>query len=120
MMAIETADQAHAKLADAFWWLRGFEASTTSDHDDIARELWTGLRDVREYLNRIASGYVRRIGDEQAIVLTYAEFEAIYDFVGHLNANEEEKGRAVVACRTILDAYQQEARRARELPEIAF
>lgn len=115
---IKTVDQAHAALADALWWLKGFAAA--SEGHSEARAMADDLREARNYLDRIAEGQVRRIGDEKAIVLTYAEFEALYDFVSHLDATEGEKERAVTTVRDVLAQYQREADIARTLPEIPF
>ena len=113
-------DQAQDALADALWWLKGFAAGQEDGTE--ARDLSDKLRLVREYLDNIAEGWVRRIGDERAVVVTYAEFERLIDaFPRSLQLDEEqEAGRATV--RAVLAKYQLEAREARDRanPEIPF
>lgn len=109
---IKDVEQAHAALADALWWLRGF-ASAAPDNPET-RDMAEGLRQVREYLDRIKGGWVRRIGDEQAVVITYAEFERLYDALAHPAASEADKPAAVEALKAIMHAYQAESAAARK------
>ena len=107
-------------LADVLWWLRGFEAATTSDHDDTVHDLWTGLRNIRNWLSEMARGGHRLLGlseNARAIVITEAEFEAILDGLQRNTEEDREAGRQTA--RAIFDQY---AREARELanPTVPF
>lgn len=97
-------------LADALWWLRGFEAATTSDHDDTVRRLWTGLRAIRVWLNEAATGDHRLLGTtdrHRAVVITEAEFERMHDGLRGLTNEDRELGLST--SHAILAAFQREA-----------
>lgn len=114
---IRDIEQAHAALADAIWWLKGFAAARPSDVDEGAgehRHMEARLQDVRNWLHSLTTGSFRRLGDERAIVLTYGEFERLVDASrpGSTRADIELAGETV---RTVLDAYRDEAMRSRNL-----
>jgi len=121
---IRTNEQAHAHLADALWWLRGLSAAfrdTGEGEENQAKSLANKLLEVRQWLDRVSDGKVRRIGDEKAVVLTYAEFELLLDaFPTHSDPAPAEVGHARAALRVILSEYQIEAASARNDPDIPF
>ena len=115
---IKDVELAHAALADALWWLKGF-ASANPDNPD-ARAMAESLREVREYLNRIANGCVHRIGDERAFVMSYADFEVVYDGIAHPRSTDADREKAAEKMRALLRQYQVEAQEASANPQIPF
>jgi hypothetical protein len=116
--------RAGEQIADAIWWFKGFAAANVPacgmmNPDNDASSLAEQLREIRIFLDRIKDGKVRRLGEEKAIVLTYAEFERIYDYVAHPRAGEAEKADAVLTIRQVLDDYHRERRDA-DAQEPAF
>jgi len=110
---IRDAEIARDKLADALWWLRGFSAAAETGTDEVAHRLAEELADVREYINELQYGAVRRIGDEKAVVLTYAEFERLVDAC-RPDAHREDLNLAHTTIRAVLKQYGEEAQRARD------
>lgn len=123
-MMIKSVEHALGVLADGIWWFKGFAAARPPAIDEGCGEhqaLENGLREIRLWLARVTEGKVRRLGDDAtgSIVLTYPEFEAIYDFVGHLNSGEAEKERAVSTVRRVIEEYRHEEASATN-PEVPF
>jgi hypothetical protein len=115
---IKDVEQAHAALADALWWLKGFSSALPENPD--ARAMAESLRQVREYLTRIADGWVRRIGAERAFVMSYADFEVLYDGIAHPRSTDTDRERAAEKMRALLAQYQAEACEAAANPQIPF
>ncbi|QTH19750.1 hypothetical protein HRJ34_15385 [Rhizorhabdus wittichii] len=118
---IRDIEQAHAALADAIWWLKGFAAARPASIDEGAgehRQMEARLQDVRNWLHSLTTGSFRRLGDEKAIVMTYAEFERFVD-AARPAATWDDLKLASDTAKTILDAYRDEATRSRGL-EIPF
>lgn len=102
-------------LADALLWLRGFEAATTSDHDDTARKLWTGVRNVRDWLAGLTAGRTRLLGMNEharAVVLTEAEAERLLDGLCETPAPAD-----VTAARETIEAVFADMRREAAEPD---
>lgn len=118
-MIVRDIEHARDMLADALWWLKGFAAAATSDHDDIVYGLSEGLREVRVWLESLQSGHVRRLGDERAIVLTYPEVETLLDGLRE-HAPPRHRQIALGTLRAVFDSYQAEARAARDAIDQAF
>ena len=114
---IRDIEQAHAALADAIWWLKGFAAARPPSIDEGSGDhvvMENRLQEVRNWLHSLAQGSFRRIGDEKAIVMTYAEFERFID-AARPQATWEDLNLAAETGRTILAAYRDEAARSRNL-----
>lgn len=122
MATVKTAERAHGVIADMVWWLKGFAAArppSIDEGDGAHLKLRDDLGEVRRWLARIEQGKTRRIGDEQAIVMTYAEFEVIYDGLRRgVNLVERTAARDVVV--KVLGQYQRECIDARNCDELPF
>lgn len=121
---IRDLERAHAPLADAIWRFKGFDAARppASIHDGPTSEagsLALQLREVREFLNDLADGRIRRLGDEKAVVLTYAEFDVLVDSI-RPDATERDRKRAERVADVVLNALLDEARDTRNRSEIPF
>lgn len=110
---IRDAEIARDKLADALWWLRGFSAAAETGVDEAAHRLAEELSEVREYINALQHGNVRRLGDEKAIVLTYGEFERLVD-ASRTGAVREDLADAQRTVHEVLNEYRREAEQARK------
>lgn len=110
--------EARDKLADALWWMRGFAAN--GEDGTVVHSLAGKLADVHAYLARVQLGDIRRLGDETAIVMTFAEFERLVDAI-RVPRPEEIKS-AVDTVEAVLAAYRREEQRAvrDRNPEIPF
>ena len=98
--------EARDKVADALWWMRGFAASSTSVvHVDLTDK----LTEVNSYLQKVQNGQVRRLGDETAVVMTFAEFERLVDAVRV--PRPEEIKIAIDTINSVLADYTREDRR---------
>ena len=98
--------EARDKVADALWWMRGFAASSSSVvHADLADK----LTEVNSYLQKVQNGQVRRLGDETAVVMTFAEFERLVDAVRV--PRPEEIKIAIDTINAVLADYTREDRR---------
>jgi hypothetical protein len=107
-------DQATDRLADVLWWLKGFDAARDgpfSEPND-ASSLAEKIRTVREYLVELQDGSIRRLGDEKAVVLTYAEFESVSDAL-RPGATPADVDLARAAIAKIFQTYGREARASR-------
>ena len=113
---IKDIEQAHAALADALWWLKGFGAIKRKS---AATDLSEQLREVRIWLGRITDGYVRRLGDEKVVVITYGDFERLFDGLRE-NATDADRADGRAAAEMLLSQYGAEAREARNAPDIPF
>lgn len=109
---------ARDKLADALWWMKGFAAASADASTE--RGLVAKLNEVHAYLGDVQQGMVRRLGEETAVVLTFAEFERLVDAVRVPQL--EEIGAAKQTVEPVLAAYQREDQRARRdrNPNIPF
>lgn len=119
---IHTVDKAHGVIADMVWWLKGFCAArppSIDESDGSHLRLRDQLGEVREWLGRVERAEVRRIGDEQAIVLRYGEFEQIYDALAHPGGTMEDRINARATVKRILTEYQREHGSATN-PEVPF
>ena len=115
---IRTVDKAHGVIADMVWWLKGFCAArppSIDEGDGAHLTLRDQLGEVRQWLGRIERAEVRRIGDEQAVVLRYGEFEQIYDGLAHPGGTLEDRAAARTVVKRILSEYQIEAASERNL-----
>lgn len=118
---IRDVEEAREALADAVWWLKGFAAARPPSIDEGAgehRELEAKLGEVRRFLSRINRADVRRLGEETAIVLSFAEFERLVDAVRVPRLAE-----TVAATQTIekvLAEYRAEDDAARRGDDIPF
>jgi hypothetical protein len=110
---IRDIETARDRLADALWWLRGFSAAAVAGPDEVADRLATEISEVREYLNEMQRGSVRRLGDEQAIVLSYAEFEHLVD-AARPGAAREDLSLASTTIHKVLAEYAAEKQRAND------
>ena len=122
MATVKTAERAHGVIADMVWWLKGFAAArppSIDEGDGAHLKLRDDLGEVRQWLARIEQGKTRRIGDEQAIVLTYAEFEVIYDGLRREVGLEERLAARDVVVK-VLKEYQREQIDARTCNELPF
>lgn len=110
---IQAADDA---LADAIWWFKGFAAARPPAMDEGSGEhvaLEGNLKEVRHFLNSINRASIRRLGEETAIVLTFAEFERLVDAVRVPRPAEIQA--AISTVEAVLSAYQTEEQSARNL-----
>lgn len=114
-MVIRDKDQAVASLADAIWWLKGFGAAASSDHEDTVVQLGASLREVRLWIDSIERGSVRRIGDEKAVVLTYGEFETLLDAFLTKPERAHEALLAASTVKRVLEQYNLERTSALDL-----
>ncbi|MBB4859674.1 hypothetical protein HNO88_003003 [Novosphingobium chloroacetimidivorans] len=106
-MRHEDADNA---LADALWWFRGFRAAQPTEASDATFDMQSKLLDARNWLKRLAEGKRRVLGlgePEQGIVITYAEFERLYDGLRH---GIEDREVGVATAKQILEEYRAELR----------
>lgn len=111
---INTATEA---LADAIWWFKGFAAARPPSMDEGSGEhvsLEGKLREVRQFLNALEEARFRRLGDEKAIVIAYAEFERFVD-AARPDATWQDLKSASDTAKAILEAYRHEAESARNL-----
>jgi len=100
---------ARDKIADALWWMRGFAACSTSIlHADLADK----LSEVNGYLLDVQRGRVRRLGDETAVVMTFAEFERLVDAVRV--PRPQEIKLAVDTIEAVLADYRRDEARCNE------
>ncbi|MGR4893381.1 hypothetical protein ACIPPQ_20345 [Sphingopyxis sp. LARHCG72] len=118
---ITDIETARDKLADAIWWLKGFAAARPASIDEGAGEhlrLESELTEVRVFLTNINNASIRRMGEETAVVLSFAEFERLVDAVRVPRLHETQ-----IAIRTIeqvLAQYRDEEKAARRGDEIPF
>lgn len=119
--------QADDRLADAYWWLKGFAESRQSvcgmegplgESNDLALKIMA----VRNFLSDVELGRIRRLGEETAIVLTFPEWERICDFLLIKPTDDHELKIAISTARTIQDEYRAQERDWRDSrnPEIPF
>lgn len=119
--------QADDMLADAYWWLKGFAEARQAncvmgeqpgEGADLARK----IQEVRSFLERVNEGRIRRLGEETAIVLTFAEWERFCDFLLIKPDGIEERDIASKTARAIHDQYreQEEQYRLSRMPDAPF
>lgn len=106
-------------LADAYWWLKGFAEARptvcgmdagTGESESLSRK----IGDVRVFLVRVNEGRIRRLGDETAIVLSFAEWERICDFLLIKPDDRREQEIATNTARTVHDEYREQEKHWRE------
>lgn len=107
--------EARDRLADALWWMRGYAAA--GDRDSVASDLADKLASVHAYLRKVEDGEVRRLGEETAVVMTFAEFERLVDAV-RVPQPQEIKA-AAETIEKVLAAYRHEERAATN-PDLPF
>jgi len=115
-MTHEAADNA---LADALWWFRGFKAAQSPDASDATFDMQAKLLETRNWLKRLAEGKSRVLGigePEQAVVITYAELERLFD---GLRGGIADREVGIATAKQILTEYQAEHRAARK-SEVPF
>lgn len=110
-MRISTIKQADDRLADAFWWLKGFAEARSAvcqigDAAGESGDLAGKVQAVRSFLTRIDEGRIRRLGEETAIVLTFAEWERICDFLLIDPDSIEQREIACKTARVIHEEYR--------------
>lgn len=114
------------RLADAIWWLTGFEAATArlgcamDMSEGPSRGLADGLRSVRDRLRRLSTGTDRLIGTNCrafSIAVTEAEFEVILD--GLQRNTEAEQAAGLEQARKIFAEFRHEITSALD-PEAPF
>lgn len=96
---IRDHEKADAALADARWWLSGFEAAAVSGVDEVAHRLWRGLQDVRQWIVDLSTGERRILGlndRQRAVVLTEAEFECLVDAIKVPEERERQRAEALI------------------------
>lgn len=112
---IRDIEAARDALADALWWFKGFAAARPPSIDEGAgehRDLERKIGDVREFLTSINRASIRRMGEETAIVLSFAEFERIADAIR--GYNPVERMSAIQTVETVFAEYSAEEKRHRE------
>jgi hypothetical protein len=110
---IQGADDA---LADAIWWFKGFAAARPASIDEGSGEhvaLEGKIREVRAFLTSVNRASIRRLGEETAIVLTFAEFERLVDAVRVPRPKEIKD--AIETVEKVLAEYRMEEHSARNL-----
>ncbi|GEM70982.1 hypothetical protein SAQ01S_07480 [Sphingomonas aquatilis NBRC 16722] len=100
---------ARDKLADALWWMRGFAAA--AEGRGTERDIAAKLSDVHAYLGDVQNGRLRRLGEETAIVLTFAEFERLVDAARVPDAREITSAKQTI--EAVLAEYRREDEQAR-------
>lgn len=118
---ITDIETARDKLADAIWWLKGFAAARPASIDEGAGEhlrLESQLNDVRAFLTHINNASIRRMGEETAVILSFAEFERLVDAVRVPRQGEVMVARQVI--EDVLAQYRAEDLAARRGDEIPF
>lgn len=116
MAVIRSIDAANEMLADAIWWFKGFAAARPPAMDEGAGEhvvLESQLREVRLFLDSINRASIRRLGEETAIVLTFAEFERLVDAVRVPRSAEMQA--AINTVEQVLAEYRIEEESSRSL-----
>lgn len=114
-MSIKNIEAARDALADSLWWMKGYAAAQTdpSSMGAIeARDMENKIGEVRRFLNEINHATIRRMGEETAIILSFAEFERIVDAVRGYNAQEMQLANETV--EAVLAEYRAEEKRHRE------
>lgn len=115
---IETAREA---LADALWWFKGFAAARPASIDEGAGEhlnLERKIGEVRRFLNSVNRASIRRLGEETAIVLSFAEFERLVDAVRVPRLAET--ATAIQTIEKVLAEYRAEDAAFRNADHIPF
>jgi len=116
MAMIRNIEAANEALADAVWWFKGFAAARPPAMDEGSGEhiaLESKLQEVRHFLNSINRASIRRLGEETAIVLTFAEFERLVDAVRVPRPAEIQS--AINTVEAVLAEYRVEESSARDL-----
>ena len=116
MAVIRNIEVANEALADAIWWFKGFAAARPPAMDEGSGEhvaLENKLREVRQFLHSIDRASIRRLGEETAIVLSFAEFERLVDAVRVPRPAEMQA--AIDTIETVLAQYRIEEQSARSL-----
>lgn len=111
---INVMQEALDRLADALWWMRGYAAAKENGGTEAA--LVDKLAAVHTYLRRVEHGEVRRLGEETAVVMTFAEFERLVDAVRV--PREPEISAAAETIERVLAAYRDEEMRSN--PDVPF
>lgn len=120
-MPIRDVQTASDRLADAQWWFKGFAAARPASIDEGSGEhtfLERQIAEVRAFLHRISTGKIRRMGDDTAIVLTYAEFERLVDAVKSPEAAEMVAAGLVI--EKVVKEYRAEHAEARHAQTVPF
>lgn len=120
-MKIRDIETAREALADALWWFKGFAAARPPAIDEGAgehRDLEAKIGEVRSFLSRINRASIRRLGEETAIVLSFAEFERLVDAVRV--PRFAETLMATQTIETVLAEYQAEEAAFRRGDHIPF
>lgn len=115
-MIIRDIEMAREALADALWWFKGFAAARPPSIDEGSGEhvaLENQIREVRNFLGSINRASIRRLGEETAIVLTFAEFERLVDAVRVPRPAEMQA--AIDTVEAVLAEYRIEEASARNL-----
>lgn len=111
-----THEQADNALADAIWWFRGYKASRPTDDYDQSFDLGGALHSARTWLKRLARGKTRLFGlteREEAVALTYGEFEVLYDALRErATAQDRDLGQELV--KRVLDEISVERKADRD------
>lgn len=118
---IRDIEAARDAIADAVWWFKGFAAARPASIDEGAgehRELEAKLGKVRHFLSRINRADVRRLGEETAVVLSFAEFERLVDAVRVPRLGET--AMAIQTIEKVLAEYRAEDEAARRGDDIPF
>lgn len=116
MAMIRDIESADAALADAIWWLKGFAAARPASVDEGSGEhlsLESKVREVRAFLNSVNRASIRRMGEETAVVLSFAEFERLVDAVRVPRPKEIKD--AIETVEKVLAEYRMEEHSARNL-----
>ena len=116
MAMIRDIEGARDALADAIWWLKGFAAARPASIDEGSGEhvsLENKISEVRAFLASINRASIRRLGEETAIVLTFAEFERLVDAVRVPRPAEMQA--AINTVEAVLAEYRMEEQSARNL-----
>lgn len=120
MAIIRNIEAASEALADAIWWFKGFAAARPPAMDDGSGEhvaLEGQLLEVRQFLHSINRASIRRMGEETAVVLSFAEFERLVDAVRVPRPAEIQAAANTI--EAVLAEYRSEEASARN-PDIPF
>lgn len=118
---IRDIEAARDALADAVWWLKGFAAARPASIDEGPgehRDLEAKLGEVSTFLASINRASIRRLGEETAVVLSFAEFERLVDAVRLPRLAETIAATQVI--EQVLAEYQAQDRAARNSSDIPF
>ncbi|AJA07417.1 hypothetical protein SKP52_02410 [Sphingopyxis fribergensis] len=118
---IRDIEAAREALADALWWFKGFAAARPASIDEGAGEhldLERKIGEVRNFLTSVNQASIRRMGEETAVVLTFAEFERLVDAVRIPRLAETQI--AIQTIEQVLAEYREEEHAARRGDEIPF